>query len=78
MFRDSDAGLNLLCFAVIVTDSVAEAETLLEQTYSANKDAEKKAFDDAEKKKRDEEEASRKKVRRFCLCVCRPSDTLHC
>jgi calreticulin len=41
---------------IIVTDSVAEAETLMEQTYAANKDAEKKMFDDKEKKKRDEEE----------------------
>jgi len=46
---------------IIVTDSVAEAEALMEQTYGANKDAEKKAFDEAEKKKRDEEEAERKK-----------------
>jgi len=47
---------------IIVTDSVAEAETFLADTYTKNKDAEKKAFDDIEKKKKDEEEAARKKA----------------
>jgi calreticulin len=46
---------------IIITDSVAEAEALLDQTYKANKDGEKKMHDDVDKKKRDEEEAQRKK-----------------
>jgi calreticulin len=37
---------------VILTDSIAEAEALLAQTYTANKDAEKKMFDEQEKKTR--------------------------
>ena len=47
---------------IIVTDSIAEAEALMEQTWTANKDAEKKAFDAQEAKKREEEEAARKKA----------------
>jgi len=47
---------------IIVTDTIREAEKLMEQTFSANKDAEKKMFDEHEKKKRDEEEAARKKA----------------
>jgi len=45
---------------VILTDSVAEAESFLEETYTKNKDAEKAAFDAAEKKRTDAEEAERK------------------
>jgi calreticulin len=47
---------------IIVTDSVADAETLMEQTYGANKDGEKKMFDKVESAKREEEEAERKKA----------------
>jgi len=46
---------------IIVTDTVKEAETLLDETWRANKDEEKKALDAAEAKKREEEEAARKK-----------------
>lgn len=45
---------------VVLTDSVAEAESFLEETYTKNKDAEKAAFDAAEKKRTDAEEAERK------------------
>jgi len=47
---------------VIVTDDIAEADALLAETYTKNKDAEKTMFDEAEKKKKDEEEAERKKM----------------
>jgi len=47
---------------IIVTDSIAEAEAFLSETYTKNKDAEKKSFDDQEQKKRDEAEAARKKA----------------
>ena len=47
---------------IIVTDSVSEAESFLDSTWKAHKDAEKTMFDDAQKKKRDEEEAQRKKA----------------
>lgn len=46
---------------IIITDSVKEADDLLAATYTANKDDEKKMFDEAEAKKRAEEEAERKK-----------------
>jgi len=46
---------------IIVTDSIAEAEKLMEDTYGKTKDAEKNAFEESEKKKRDEEEADRKR-----------------
>jgi len=46
---------------IILTDSVAEAEALMAETYGKNKDAEKSMFDAAEKKKRDDEEAERKR-----------------
>lgn len=45
---------------VILSDSVAEAEEFLAETYTKNKDAEKAAFDAAEKKRTDAEEAERK------------------
>jgi calreticulin len=45
---------------VLITNSVAEAESFLAETYTKNKDAEKSAFDAAEKKRTDAEEASRK------------------
>jgi len=47
---------------IIVTDSVSDAEKLMEQTYGANKDGEKKMFDKVEAAKREEEEAERKKA----------------
>lgn len=52
---------------IIVTDSIEEAESYLEKTFTANKDGEKEAFDKAEeerkekeKKEREEAEAKRK------------------
>jgi len=45
---------------IILTNSVAEAETFMADTYTKNKDAEKSAFDAAEKKRNDAEEAERK------------------
>lgn len=45
---------------IFVGDNLAEAEAFRDETWGANKDAEKKMFDDLEKKKRDEEEAERK------------------
>lgn len=45
---------------IIVTDDVAEADALLAETFTANKEAEKSAFDAMKKKKTDEEEAERK------------------
>jgi calreticulin len=47
---------------IIVTDSIAEAEAFMGETYGKLKDAEKSAFDAAEKAKRDAEEAERKKA----------------
>jgi calreticulin len=47
---------------IIVTDSVAEAEALLDQTYKANKDGEKSMKDDQDKKQREKDEAERKKA----------------
>jgi len=47
---------------IIVTDSIDEAEKLIADTYTKNKDAEKSMFDEAEKKKRDAEEVERKRV----------------
>jgi len=46
---------------IIVTDSIKEAEKLLDETYKANKDDEKKALDEIEAKKRAKEEEERKK-----------------
>jgi len=45
---------------VILTNSVAEADAFLAESYTKNKDAEKAAFDAAEKKRNDAEEAERK------------------
>jgi calreticulin len=45
---------------IILTNSVAEAESFMADTYTKNKDAEKAAFDAAEKKRNDAEEAERK------------------
>jgi len=45
---------------IILTNSVAEADAFLAETYTKNKDAEKAAFDAAEKKRSDAEEAERK------------------
>jgi calreticulin len=45
---------------LIITDSIEEAEALLATTYTANKDAEKAAFDAVEAKKKETEEAERK------------------
>jgi len=47
---------------IIVTDSIAEADALREQTYEAYKSGEKAMFDKIEKEKRDKEEAERKKA----------------
>jgi calreticulin len=47
---------------IIMTDSIAEAEKFLADTFTKNKDAEKAAFDAAEKKRTDSEEAERKKA----------------
>jgi len=46
---------------IIVTDSVAEAEAFLQETYGKHKDAEKQMFDEIEKTKKEEEDAKRKK-----------------
>jgi calreticulin len=46
---------------IIITDSVAEAEAFMKETYENNKDAEKKSLEDLEAKKRTEEEADRKR-----------------
>jgi calreticulin len=47
---------------ILVTDSEATANTFLEETYDATKDAEKKAFDEFEKTRAAKEEADRKKA----------------
>lgn len=47
---------------IIVTDSVAEAESFLADTYTASKDKEKQMLDDQEKKAREEQEAASKKA----------------
>jgi len=47
---------------VIITDDIAEAEALMAETYTKNKDAEKTMFDAAEKARKDEEEADRAKL----------------
>eukprot|EP00463_Aulacantha_scolymantha_P003431 TRINITY_DN42_c0_g1_i1.p1 TRINITY_DN42_c0_g1~~TRINITY_DN42_c0_g1_i1.p1 ORF type:complete len:420 (-),score=148.72 TRINITY_DN42_c0_g1_i1:174-1433(-) len=46
---------------IIITDSIEEAEDFMKETYSANKDAEKKMFDKISEERRAEEEAQRKK-----------------
>jgi calreticulin len=45
---------------IILTDSVAEAEKFMAETYTKHKDAEKAAFDAFEKKRTEAEEAERK------------------
>jgi calreticulin len=45
---------------IFIGDSVAEAESFLAETYTANKQKEKDAFDAHEKTKKDEEEAAKK------------------
>jgi calreticulin len=47
---------------ILVTDSLAEADALREQTYEAHKSGEKSMFDEAEKAKNAKEEAERKKA----------------
>jgi len=47
---------------ILIADSIADAEALMDATYKKNKDAEKAAFDDQEKAKREKEEAERKKA----------------
>jgi len=47
---------------IIVTDDIAEAEALMAETFTKNKDAEKTMFDEAEKKRKDEEAEERKKL----------------
>jgi len=47
---------------IIVTDSIAEAEKLMEATWTKNKEAEKNAFEAWEKTKREKEEEERKKA----------------
>merc|ERR1712025_442110 len=46
---------------IIITDNYEEAKAFMEETYTANKDAEKEMFDAAEKARREKEEADRKK-----------------
>jgi calreticulin len=45
---------------IIVTDDVAEAETLMAETFTKNKDAEKESLDAVKKAKADADEAARK------------------
>lgn len=47
---------------VIVTDDIAEAETLMADTFTKNKDAEKTMFEEAKKVKQEKEEEERKKI----------------
>jgi len=47
---------------ILLTDSEAEATAFREETWGANKDAEKKMFDDKEKERTQREEAERKKA----------------
>jgi len=47
---------------IIVTDSTSEAEDFMKSTYTKNKDAEKKSFEDIDKKKKDEEQKERDRV----------------
>jgi calreticulin len=47
---------------IIVTDSVAEAESFLKETYEVSKDKEKSMFDKAEEENRKKEEEERKKA----------------
>jgi len=45
---------------IFIGDDVSEAEAHLKETYTANKQKQKDAFDAWEKKKKDEEEAAKK------------------
>jgi len=45
---------------IIVTDSIEEAETFMEQTFGKNRAAEKKMFDETEQVEKDRMEADRK------------------
>jgi len=47
---------------IIVTDDISEAEAFLAETFSANKDAEKKMFDEIKEEEKKKEEAERKKA----------------
>lgn len=47
---------------VIVTNDIAEAEELMAETFTKNKDAEKTMFDEAEEKRKAEEAEERKKM----------------
>jgi len=47
---------------IIVTNDVSEAEAFLKETFEANKEAEKTAFEEAKKKKEEEEKAEREKM----------------
>jgi len=47
---------------IIVTDSIAEAEAFMGETYGAHKAAEKDMFDEKEKSRKAEEEAERKRL----------------
>jgi calreticulin len=47
---------------ILLTDSAEEAATFLAETYGANKDAEKAAFENAEKERMAKDEADRKKA----------------
>merc|ERR1712080_283984 len=46
---------------IIITDSLEEAQEFMKETYTKNKDAEKKMFDKAEEDRRAKEEEERKK-----------------
>merc|ERR1712039_390093 len=46
---------------IILTDSLEEAQEFMKETYTKNKDAEKKMFDKAEEDRRAKEEEERKK-----------------
>lgn len=48
---------------IIVTDDVSEAEAFLAETFTPNKEAEKKAFDEAKEKKEAEEAAEMEKMK---------------
>merc|ERR1712080_503707 len=47
---------------IIITDSLEEAQEFMKETYTKNKDAEKKMFDKAEEDRRAKEEEERKKA----------------
>jgi len=47
---------------IIVTDSVAEAETFMSETFTKNKAAEKESFEEKDKQEKAAEEAERKRI----------------